>query len=99
MYYAYMNYIYIMQENVHLIDNRQLGYLVPGGNKYRNITLQVGGVSEVESMHCAQLKTTDSTSRQRGRPTSLNQKATKNHSRKEEKLVAGPKGVPDTKTD
>jgi hypothetical protein len=63
------------------------------------MTLQVGGVSEIESMHCTQLKTTDQTSRQRKRPTSLNQKPSKNNSRKEEKLVAGPKGVPDTKTE
>jgi hypothetical protein len=28
-----------------------LGYPVPGGNKYRNMTLQVGGVSKIESMH------------------------------------------------
>jgi hypothetical protein len=27
-----------------------LGYLVPGGNKYRNLTLQVGGVSKIETI-------------------------------------------------
>jgi hypothetical protein len=41
MYYAYMNYRYIKQYNLHLIDDKQLYYLVPGGNKYRNMTLQV----------------------------------------------------------
>jgi hypothetical protein len=50
-------------------------------------------------MHYTQFKITDPASRQRKRPTSLNQKLSKNNSRKEEKLVAGPKGVPDTKTD
>jgi hypothetical protein len=64
-----------------------------------DMTLQVGGVSKIESMKCAQLITTDPTSRQRRRPTSLNQKPSKNNSRKEKKLVVGPKGVPDTKTD
>jgi hypothetical protein len=59
------------------------------------MTLQVGGVSKIESIHCTQLKTTD----QRKRPTSLNQKPPKHNSRKEEKLVAGLKGVPGTKTD
>jgi hypothetical protein len=63
------------------------------------MTLQVGGVSKIELMHCTQLKTTDPTSHQRKRPTSLNQKPSKNNSRKEEKLVAGLKGVPDTKAD
>jgi hypothetical protein len=53
--------------------NRQLGYLVPGENKYRNMTLQVGGVSKIESMKCTQLKTIDPTSLHRRRPTSLNQ--------------------------
>jgi hypothetical protein len=35
----------------------QLGYPVPGGNKYRNMTLQVGGVSKIESMNYDRLKT------------------------------------------
>jgi hypothetical protein len=61
--------------------------------------LQFGEVSKIESMHCTQLKTTDLTSRQRKCPTSLNKKPSKNNSRKEEKLVAGPKEVPDTKID
>jgi hypothetical protein len=60
-----------------LIDNRQLGYPVPGGNKYRNMTFQVGDVSKTESMKCTQLKTPDPISRQRKRPTSLNQKPSK----------------------
>jgi hypothetical protein len=47
-----------------------------------------------ESINCTRLKTTDPTFRQRKRPTSLNQKPSKNNSGKEEKLVAGPKGVP-----
>jgi hypothetical protein len=66
------------------------GYPVLGGNKYRNLTLQVEGVSKIEAINilvspvglrsekvCAsyaqqELKTTDPTSRQRGRPTSRN---------------------------
>jgi hypothetical protein len=63
------------------------------------MTLQVGGVSEIDTMNCTQLKTTDPTSRQRRRSTSLNQKPSKNNSRKDEKLAMGPKGVPDTKKD
>jgi hypothetical protein len=35
--------------------------------------LQVGGISKIESMKYAHLKTTDPTSRQRRHPTSLNQ--------------------------
>jgi hypothetical protein len=31
----------------------QLGYLVSGGSKYRNLALQVGGVSEVETINYA----------------------------------------------
>jgi hypothetical protein len=69
------------------------------GNTYRNMTLQAWGVSKIESMNCTQPKTTDRTSHQRKRPTSLNQEPSKNNSGKEEKLVAGLKGVPDTKTD
>jgi hypothetical protein len=59
-----------------------LGYLVPGGNKYRNLALVVGGASEIETINyalrsgkgCAgdarqKLQSTDPTSRQRGRPT------------------------------
>jgi hypothetical protein len=65
--------LFIWCENIHLMDNRQLDYPVPGGNKYRYVTLQVGGVSKTESIKCTQLKTTDPTSRQRRRPTSLNQ--------------------------
>jgi hypothetical protein len=30
-----------------------VGYPVPGGNKYRNMTLQVGGVSKIESIKYA----------------------------------------------
>jgi hypothetical protein len=46
------------------------------------------------------LKTTDPTSRQRGRPTSTNPKLSKKYSKREgEKLVADPRWVPDTKTD
>jgi hypothetical protein len=45
------------------------GIPVPGGNKYRNMILQVGGVSKVESIKYAQLKTTVPTSCQRGLPT------------------------------
>jgi hypothetical protein len=43
------------------------------------------------------LKITDPTSRQRGRSTSINPKLSKNL--EWEKLVAGPRWVPDTKTD
>jgi hypothetical protein len=50
-----------------------MGYPVPGGNMYRNMTLQVGGVSKIESMKYAQLKITDLTSHQRRRPPTLNQ--------------------------
>jgi hypothetical protein len=46
------------------------------------------------------LKTTDPTTRQRGRPTSTNPKLSKNNQReKGEKLVSCPRWVPDTKTD
>jgi hypothetical protein len=31
-----------------------LDYLVPGGNKYRNLALQVGGVSKMETLNYAQ---------------------------------------------
>jgi hypothetical protein len=31
----------------------KLGYPVPGGNKYRNLALQDGGVSEIESIKYA----------------------------------------------
>jgi hypothetical protein len=31
----------------------QLGYLVPGGNKYSNLALQVGGVSKIETINYA----------------------------------------------
>jgi hypothetical protein len=34
-------------------------YPVPGANKYRNMTLQVGGVTKIESIKYVQLKTTD----------------------------------------
>jgi hypothetical protein len=30
-----------------------LGYSVPGGNKYRNLALQVGGVSKIETINYA----------------------------------------------
>jgi hypothetical protein len=30
-----------------------LGYSVPGGNKYRNLALQVGGVSKIETIKYA----------------------------------------------
>jgi hypothetical protein len=49
------------------------------------MTLQVGGVSKIKSMKYAQLKTTDPTSHQRRRLTSLNQYLSKNSSRREEK--------------
>jgi hypothetical protein len=42
---------------------------------------------------------TDTTSRQRGRPTSTNPKLLKNNPREWENLVAVPRWVPDTKTD
>jgi hypothetical protein len=46
------------------------------------------------------LKTTDPTSRQRGRPTSTNPQLSKIiKERKGEKFVAGPRWVPDTRTD
>jgi hypothetical protein len=51
------------------------------------VALQVGGVSKIGSMIYAQLKTIDPTSRQRRRPTTLNQKQSKNNSRNEEKLA------------
>jgi hypothetical protein len=96
-----------------------LGYPVPGGNKYRNLALLVGGVSKIETINyaheshgtlngkgCAgdvrqKLKSTDPTSRQRGRPTSTNPKlsTTKKSKREWGKLVAGPRWVPDTKMD
>jgi hypothetical protein len=44
------------------------------------------------------LKSTDPTSRQRGRPTSTNRNCQKKN-REREKLVAGPRWVPDTKKD
>jgi hypothetical protein len=30
-----------------------MGYTVPGGNKYRNLALQVGGVSKMEKVNYA----------------------------------------------
>jgi hypothetical protein len=53
MYYAYMNYI---QHAIKYIFNRQwtTGLLCSWGNKYRNMTLQVGGVSKIESLYSAQ---------------------------------------------
>jgi hypothetical protein len=33
------------------IKRVSLGYLVPGGNKYRNMALQVGGVSKIETIN------------------------------------------------
>jgi hypothetical protein len=45
------------------------------------------------------LKSTDPTSRQRGRSTSTNPKLSKGKNRELEKLVAGPRWFPDTKTD
>jgi hypothetical protein len=46
------------------------------------------------------LKSTDATSRQRGRPTSTNLKLHKKKSKKEwEKLVEGHRWVPDTRID
>jgi hypothetical protein len=56
-----------------------INLLVSWGNKYRNMTLQVGGVSKIESIKYAQLKTTDPTSRQRKHPTSLSQKPSRNN--------------------
>jgi hypothetical protein len=53
------------------------------------MTLQVGGVSKIKSIKYAQFKTTDPTFRQRRLPTS-----SKIKSRKKEKLIADPKGVP-----
>jgi hypothetical protein len=62
-------------------------YPAPGGNKYRNLSLQVRGVSKIDIIryawdsrsekNCAgdaqqKLKTTDLASRQRGRLTSTN---------------------------
>jgi hypothetical protein len=66
-----------MQKKFHIIDNTQLGYPVPGRNKYWNMTLQVGGVSKIESMKFTQFKITDSTSCQSRLPTSLNQELSK----------------------
>jgi hypothetical protein len=71
-----------------------LGYPVPGGNKYKNLALQVGGVSKIETI-CSlspmglksdkgytddarqKMKSTEPTSRQRWRPTSINSKLPK----------------------
>jgi hypothetical protein len=66
------------------------GLSYPGRNKYRNMCLQAGGVSKIESAKHAQLKSADPTSHQRGRPTSLNLK--KKLKKEGEKLVAGPSG-------
>jgi hypothetical protein len=33
-----------------------LGYPVPGGNKYRNLALLVGGVSKIETINYANLR-------------------------------------------
>jgi hypothetical protein len=44
------------------------------------------------------LKSTDPSSRQRGRPTSINPKLSKKN-REWKNLVAGPRWLPDTKTD
>jgi hypothetical protein len=70
----------------HNLHNWCLDYPVPGGNKYRNLSLQVWGSLNNMLMSpmglrpekgCTgdgqqKLKTTDPTSRQRGRPTSKN---------------------------
>jgi hypothetical protein len=70
-----------------------------GWNKYRNLALQVGGVSKIEAIKyacrsrgkgCAgdsrqKLKTTKPISRQRGRPTSTNPQLSKNNQRGDEK--------------
>jgi hypothetical protein len=95
----------------------QLGYPVLGRNKYRNLALQVGGVSKIElnilmspsgfkfEKGCTgdarqKLKTTHTTSRQRGRPTSTNPQLSKNNLReKTKKSVAGSRWEPDTKRD
>jgi hypothetical protein len=47
------------------------------GTMFPNMTLQVGGVSKIESVNYTQFKTTDPTSRQRKRPTPLNKKPSK----------------------
>jgi hypothetical protein len=31
----------------------KLGYPVPGGNKYKNLALQIGGVSKIEKINYA----------------------------------------------
>jgi hypothetical protein len=76
-----------------------LGNPVPGGSKYRNLAFQVVGVSKIETIKyvhesrgtgCSgdvrkKLKSTDPTSRQRGRPTSANSQLSKNYQREKGK--------------
>jgi hypothetical protein len=83
-----------------------LGYPVPGRNKYWNLSLLVGGVSKLETINyaheshekgCAvdarqKLKSTDSTSHQRGRPTSTKPKLPKEKNQKEWEKWSGVPG-------
>jgi hypothetical protein len=39
--------------NPNLIPGVITGLLVPGGNKYRILAFQVGGVSKIETINCA----------------------------------------------
>jgi hypothetical protein len=54
-----------------------MGYPVPGENKYRNLALQVGGVSQIETIKYAHESRGTQISRQRGRLTT-NRKLSKN---------------------
>jgi hypothetical protein len=60
-----------------------MGHPVPGGYKYGKLALQVGGVSQIETIKYRydeyrageaqqEVKTTVPTARQKGRPTSTN---------------------------
>jgi hypothetical protein len=82
-----------------------LGYPVPGGNKYRNLALLVGGVSKIETINYAavglgsekgctgdarqKLKSTDPTSHQRGHPHIKKPKTVKNNQRENGKKCCG----------
>jgi hypothetical protein len=93
-----------------------LVYPVPGGNKYRNLALQVGGVSKIETINyayeshgtqiCERLRWRCPAKTVKYRPDFssergpyINKPEAVKKNREWEKLVAGPRWVPDTETD
>jgi hypothetical protein len=86
---------------------------VPGGYKYGELAFHIGEVSNEAvkySLECRGTHTgaglrwrrtaiTDPSSRQRWRYKITNLQLSKEYFKEKEKLVAGPRRVPDTKTD